>query len=259
MNSEPETITREVSGSIGRLTLSRPDSLNPLSAQTLRELIDTAAWFDRRPDVKVVVVSGSGRAFCAGADLSAFTGSESQPTREMSDLGRVMIEAVEAMKAVTIAAVHGHCVGAGVLLAAACDLRVATESTRWAIPEVDIGIPLAWGGIPRLVREIGPAATRELVLTCRPFTSREVYSLGMLNEVVDDDALAERVDRLAEQLSAKSSYTLRATLRAVDTAAEALVSTGGAWTDADAFLVAINDPESRDMATRYLSERTRRD
>jgi len=221
-------------------------------------MIDAAAWFDARPEVKVVIVSGEGRAFSAGADLTAFTTTDGRPPRESADLGRQMVEAVEQMNAVTIGAIHGHCVGGAVLIAAACDLRIATESTRWAIPEIDIGIPLAWGGIPRLVREIGPAATRYLVLTCRPFTSREALSLGMLNEVVADEDLGRRVETLAEQLATKSSLTLRATLRAVDAAAEALVPTGGAWSDADALVGATHDPESREAAARYLSDRSRR-
>ncbi len=257
MDEEPETITRSISGSIGHLTLSRPESLNPLSAQCLQELVDAAAWFDARPEAKVVVVSGEGRAFCAGADLTAFVTTGPGTPREAADLGRLMVEAIEMMKAVTIAAVHGHCVGGGVLVAAACDLRIATETTRWSIPEVDIGIPLAWGGIPRLVREIGPAATRELVLTCRPFTSQEAFSLGMLNEVVADDHLMGRAQELAVNLASKSTLTLRATLQAVDAAAEALVGTSGCWADADALLSATHDPESRAVAARYLSGRAK--
>ncbi len=273
MPTDRRTIEARVDGPIGQLVLNQPRSLNPLSATCLQELIDAATWFNARPEVKAVVVSGAGRAFCAGADLSTFgdtgigtnaaagTGAAEvtghRSARESADLGRLMVEAIERMEAVTIAAVHGHCVGGGVLLAAACDLRLATESTRWIIPEVDIGIPLAWGGIPRLVREIGPAATRDLVITCRPFTSAEAFNLGLLNEVVDDDQLTERADELAELVASKSALTLKATLRAVDAAAEALVPTGGCWSDADALLSATRDPESREVAARYLRDRIR--
>ncbi len=258
MSTDPKTLDRTATGPIGRLTLSQPDSLNPLSSTCLEEIATAATWFDARPEVKVVIVSGSGRAFCAGADLSSFSGESERPPREAADLGRLMVEAVESMNAVTISAVHGHCVGGGILLAAACDLRLASETARWAIPEVDIGIPLAWGGIPRLVREIGPAATRELVLTCRPFTSAEALSLGLLNEVVPDNQLMDRVAELAQLLASKSTLTLRSTLTAVDAAAEALVSTAGAWSDADSLVTALHDPESREVAARYLSGRAKR-
>ncbi len=253
----PETLRVTIEGRIGRLTLTRAEKLNPLSTRCLEELARAAAWFDAHPDVVVVIVSGEGRAFTAGADLAAFANSSEGMARGGADSGRLMAEAIEGMNSVTIAAVHGHCVGGGVVLAGACDLRVAAESTRFAIPEVDLGIPLAWGGIPRLVREIGPAATRDLVMTCRPFSSAEALQLGFLNRVVADSDLTAEVEELATSLAAKSTLTLRATLRAVDAAAEALVSTRFAWSDADALLTALSDPESREVAAAYLADRGR--
>ena len=246
-----ETITVDVEGPVGTLALNVPAKLNPLSVACLRELADAARWFDGHDQVKAVIVRGNGRAFTAGADLAAFTGGGGVD-RAGADAGRLMAEALTAMKAVTIAAIHGHCVGGGVVLAAACDLRVAAEDVRFVIPEVDLGIPLAWGGIPRLVREIGPAATRDLVMTCRPFGAVEAQALGFVNRVVPDSELDDAVENLARQLAAKSAYTLRATLLAVDAAAEALVPTGGAWNDADSLAAARRDPESREVARRYL-------
>ena len=84
-----------------------------------------------------------------------------------------MAEAMENLSAVSVASIRGHCVGGGVVLAATCDLRIAASDARFSIPEIDLGIPLAWGGIPRLVREVGPALTKELVMTCRPFGADE--------------------------------------------------------------------------------------
>ena len=142
-------------------------------------------------------------------------------------------------------------------LAAACDLRVAADDVRFVIPEVDLGIPLAWGGIPRLVREIGPAATRDLVLSCRPFGAAEAQALGFVTRVMPASELDGAVTDLARELASKSAYTLRATLRAVDATAEALVPTGGAWNDADSLAAARRDPESREAARRYLASRGR--
>lgn len=252
-----DTLRVDVDGPVGRLTLTNPAKLNPLSTGCLLELASAARWFDERPAVRVVIVSGEGRAFSAGADLAAFSDSGADRPSDAGDAGRLMAEAIERMRAVTIAAVHGHCVGGGVVLAAACDLRVAAESARFSIPEVDLGIPLAWGGIPRLVREIGPAPTRELVLTCRPFGPEEARALGFVNRVVPDHELSAHVDELAGALAAKSTHALRATLQAVDAAAESLVSTRFAWNDADALATALHDPESRRAARRYLSERGR--
>ena len=176
-------IAVNVDGPRGDITLNRPAKLNPLSTTTLNELVSAARYLDTMAEVKVVVVAGNGRAFSAGADLASFTAAESSAAvaRDAADAGRRMAEAIEAMRAVTVARIHGHCVGGGVVLASACDLRIAADDTRFSIPEVDLGIPLAWGGIPRLVREIGPARTKELVMTCRPFGAAEALAAGFLN------------------------------------------------------------------------------
>ncbi|HEY1833190.1 MAG TPA: enoyl-CoA hydratase/isomerase family protein [Solirubrobacteraceae bacterium] len=255
-----ETIDVTATGARGAIVLNRPDKLNPLSESTLTELAAAARWFGERPQVKVVVVSGSGRAFSAGADVSAFAGDDPgvAARRRAADAGRLMAEAIEAIEAITVARIHGHCVGGGVVLAAACDLRIAAEATRFSIPEVDLGIPLAWGGIPRLVREIGPAMTKELVLTCRPFTAHEAHSLGFLNRVVANEQLDETVEELVAELERKSSLTLMATKRAVNATSEAIASTAGAWSDADALLSALEDPESRRVAREYLEGLARR-
>jgi enoyl-CoA hydratase/carnithine racemase len=256
------TIDVEVAAPRASIALSRPDKLNPLSAETLRELADAAHMLDGEEQVKVVVVSGRGRAFSAGADVAAFAGSDAAPApqevRESADAGRRMAEAIEGMRALTIAAIHGHCVGGAVVLAAACDLRVAAEGTRFSIPEVDLGIPLAWGGIPRLVREIGPAMTKELVLTCRPFDAREALALGFLNRVVPDGELEREVEELASGLALKSALTLRAIKQAVLAATRGLLSTDDAWSDADALLTALGDPESRRAGEEYLAGLRRR-
>jgi enoyl-CoA hydratase/carnithine racemase len=248
------TLEVTVTGARGDLALNRPAKLNAMSSEMLLELADAAHFFDEQPAVKVVVVSGRGRAFSAGADVSAFAAADpgSSARRKAADVGRIMAESVESMKALTVARIHGHCVGGAVVLAAACDLRVAADATRFSIPEVDLGIPLAWGGIPRLVREIGPAMTKELVLTCRPFSAEEARELGFVNRVVAEARLDETVDALADALAAKSELTLRDTKLAVNAASDAMVPTAGAWSDADALVSALGDPESQQVAEAYL-------
>lgn len=254
------TIAVTADGALGSITLNRPDKLNPLSVVTLDELVAAARWFDARPAVKVVIVAGRGRAFSAGADLAAFVAGANGAAalRETADAGRRMAEAIEAMRAVTVARLHGHCVGGGVVLAAACDLRVAAEDTRFSIPEVDLGIPLAWGGIPRLVREIGPALTKELVMTCRPFGAVEAKAIGFLNRVVPETGLDAAIEDLVGQLVSKSSLTLGGTKRQVNSVTEGMVGTTRSWNDADALVTAVHDSESQASAAAYLDRVHRR-
>lgn len=251
-----ETVEVAIDGAVGRLELSRPERLNALSRRTLLEISDAARWFDQQREVKVVVVSGKGRAFSAGFDLNDFSRPDPEfSVRDTADLGRVMAESVTNMRALTIAAVHGHCVGGGVVLAASCDLRVASDDARFSIPEVDLGIPLAWGGIPRLVREIGPAATKELVLTCRPFGPEEAKSLGLLNRVVPLGDLVGHVRELASSLAAKPGYALRTTKQQVNAVTEEMAGTARNAADADALVFATHDSESRAASAAYLSGR----
>ncbi|OBA78370.1 enoyl-CoA hydratase [Mycobacterium sp. 1164966.3] len=244
----------KVDGPRGDITLNRPAKLNPLSTTALNELVAAARYFDTVSDVKVVVVAGNGRAFSAGADLASFAATDTSATaaRDAADAGRRMAEAIEGMNAVTVASIHGHCVGGGVVLASACDLRIAADDTRFSIPEVDLGIPLAWGGIPRLVREIGPARTKELVMTCRPFGADEALAAGFLNRTVPASDLAAAVDELVGQLTGKSALTLTATKRHTNAVTEQMVGTMRAWNDADTLVTALRDPESRAAGAAYL-------
>ena len=247
-----ETLEVTVDDAVGSLWLARPDKLNPLSTQALRELEDAARWFDQHPDLKVVTVGGRGRAFSAGADLGAFTGDGGRDDR---DQGWRMGRALEEMRAVTIARIQGWCVGGGVVLAAACDLRIAATSARFSIPEIDLGIPLAWGGIPRLVREIGPARTKELVMTGREFSPAEALAAGFLNQVVPDDELDAVVDTLVAQLVAKPKLGLLATKAHANAVTESMVGTGRSWADADGLEAGLRDPEGRAVRQQYLDRR----
>jgi len=251
-----ETLEVSVQGAIGQLALARPKRLNALSRQTLQDLAQASRWFDEQRDVKVVVVSGQGASFCAGFDLDDFMNPDPEwGVRESADLGRLMAEAVTNMNALTIAAIQGNCIGGGVVLAASCDLRVATDAANFVIPEVDLGIPLAWGGIPRLVREIGPAATKELVLTCRPFGSVEAKSLGFLNTIVPEAELNDYVQALAESLAAKPGYSVRTTKQQVNAVTEEMIGTARNANDADSLVIATYDAESRAASAAYLKSK----
>lgn len=241
---------------VATLVLDRPDRLNALSHELLSEIVDVCHWLDRHPAIRVVVVRGAGRAFTAGFDLATFRSLESGPSsRDTADLGRRAAEALADVRPLTIAAIHGHCVGGGLVLALACDLRIVADDVRFSIPEVDLGIPLAWGGIPRMVRELGPAITKELVLTCRPFGADEARALRFVNRVVASESLFDEADALATELAAKPAFSLRATKTHVNAVLDEIAGVGRNANDADTLLVALHDEESRAASRRYLDSR----
>lgn len=261
-----ETLRAEIDptdGRLGRLTLARPERLNAMGATMLRELAAAARWFDEQREVRTVVVCGEGRCFSAGADLRDPPLFEGLPgsgnswihRREVGQYGLRMADAVENMRATTIAAVHGHAVGGGVVLMAACDLRVVAEDTMMFIPEIDIGIPLAWGAIPRLVREIGPALTKELVMTCRNFSAEEAKAIRFVNRVVPADRLMEEADALALEVASKPSVPIVITKEHVNAVARAMGAGMTSFADGDALLSSAQDPESLEAMHEYVSTR----
>ena len=258
MIAQPQfkTLVVKVEDRVGRVTMNRPEKLNALSRELMSEIVQLGAWLKLREDIRVIVFSGAGRSFCAGFDLNDFSSaSAGESPRQVADLGRLATNALTDVPQLTIAAVHGHCVGGGVVFVAACDLRVATTDTTFIIPEVDLGIPLAWGGIPRLVREIGPALTKELVLTCRPFGADEAKSIGFINRVVAPRDLETTVTELAENLASKTLYSLHSTKQQVNAVMEEIAGTGRSAGDADMLVYAMRDPESREATARYLAQR----
>ena len=256
MSTPPDFKTIKVTcdGRRCTLTLNRPDRLNALSNELMAEVAEAASWFDHQSNLRVVVVSGEGRAFSAGFDLSVFGDDGPSPAggRVPADTGRLMADALERTSPVLIAALHGHVVGGGLVVAAACDLRIATDDVSFSIPEVDLGIPLAWGGIPRLVREIGPALTKELVMTCRPFGAEEAMAAGFLNRIVPADDLDTAVDELAEAVASRPRAAVLATKRHVNAVTDQMVGTGRSWSDADGLTAALRDPEGRASREAYL-------
>jgi enoyl-CoA hydratase/carnithine racemase len=238
------------------LTLNRPDRLNALSIEMMIEVVTAAHWFDQQPDLRVVVVSGTGRAFCAGFDIDTFTDAgdtSTQRGRDAADAGRIMADALESMAPIAIARLHGHVVGGGLVLASACDLRIASDDTTFSIPEADLGIPLAWGGIPRLVREIGPTKTKELVMTCRPFDSDEAAAIGFLNQMVPIEQLDTAIEEMAEAVASRPRVATLATKAQANAVTSQMVGISHTWSDTHGLAAAMRDPEAQESRANYQS------
>lgn len=205
------------------ITIERPETLNSLAASTLTALSRAAAEVSaRRDSLKVVLLEGRGRAFSSGLDLRMLEPDCGVAVREIVRGGQTVMEAFDAIPAVTVAVLKGAVVGGGVVLASACDLRIAAEDTYFALPEVDLGVPVRWGGVPRLVRELGPSLARELMLTCRPFTAHEAKDAGFLTKVIPPEDLDDAVRELADTLCDKPGQPLRAVKRSIAEAVEAM-------------------------------------
>ncbi len=199
-------------GPILRVWLDRPERRNALDTTALEEVTRLFAGLAADFETRVVVLGGRGAAFCAGADrknppaaarMASGSGATERERRHASQIGRRAARAIEEAAVPTIARIHGYAIGGGVVLAAACDFRVASEDAWLHVPEVDLGIPLTWGGTPRLVQEIGAARARELVLLCDRVDAATAERWGLLHRVVPAAGLDDAVDGIARRIAAK--------------------------------------------------------
>ena len=215
------------------ITLDRPEKLNAISLRMHQELQHACRELADDADARVVILTGSGRAFSAGADLggnpdrpalASATASRS-PLRERitSSAGNRTAAALEGLDQVTIGAVNGLAIGGAVVFLACLDIRIAAESAWFSIPEVDLNIPLTWNALPRLMRELGPARTKELVMTCDRFSSEDALRWGFLNHRVPDPDLLPAARDLARKLLEKDPVSLAITKSTCNALAESMV------------------------------------
>lgn len=213
-----ETLAVERDGAVARVWLARPAVRNALDTTTLDELAAAFTALRAEPDVQVIVLGGRGPSFCAGADrknpparLVRGAGATARERRWAAQIGRRAVQAIADSDALTVARLHGHVIGGGVLLGLACDFRIAAAGTVFHVPEVDLGIPLAWGGVPRLIRAVGEARAKEIILLCERFDAADAAAMGLVNRVVPSDALDATVDDWAQRLAGKAPWAVHMT------------------------------------------------
>jgi enoyl-CoA hydratase/carnithine racemase len=215
-----ELVETRAEGAICIVTLRRPEKLNALSAELERELAGTLDSQEIR-ESRAVVLAGSGRAFSAGADVTEFRGHDPAAILAYYRDSGAVYERLAALSPPTVAAIHGYCLGGGLELALACDFRVAEESAVFGFPEIGLGILPSSGGTHRLVRMLGPARAKELILLRERFSAQEALAFGVVSEVVADGAVLPRALELAERLAALPRQAVSTTKRVIDLMADA--------------------------------------
>ncbi len=223
------------------ITLNRPAKLNAIDAAMHDELQRACHALQYDADARVIILTGAGRAFSAGDDLRP---KRQKPVKSELEArlrvgtGNRSSEALESLDQVTIAAVNGLAVGGAVVFAACCDLRLAAESAWFSIPEVDLGLPMTWNSLPRLMRELGPARTKELVMTCDRFSAQDALRWGFVNHVYPDAELLPEARVLAKKLLAKDAMALALTKSATNALARQMVPPEATQADREMLLIA---------------------
>jgi methylglutaconyl-CoA hydratase len=223
-----------VDGAVCHVELHRPEVRNALNEEVRAGLAAVAAEVADNPAVRVVALRGAGPAFSAGADLRERPAPAPtwEARRRRAGAWQRVLDAWEALPQVTVAGVHGYAVGGACLLAAACDLRVAEEGAWFQIPELAIGIPLTWAGLPRLAREIGLSRVRDLVLTGRRVPASEAHAWGLVQRLAPAGGLDETFEAVVAELLAAPAAPVAMTKEAL-TALGRGGPAAAAWADAD--------------------------
>ena len=208
-----QNILTAVEGNVGVVTLNRPKVLNALNHELMDELVNALEAFEKDDNVRAIVLTGSERAFAAGADI-----------KEMSEESAISIllknrfatwDKIRTMKKPIIAAVSGFALGGGCELAMNCDIIIASESAQFGQPEINLGVIPGAGGTQRLTRVVGKYKAMEMILTGRPITAHEALAMGLVNKVVPVELFLEEAKAMAKEIAKKSPIAVRLAKEAV--------------------------------------------
>jgi len=219
-----ETLLVEKSGNMATVTLNRPDIMNALNMQVMLDLRDLFAELRADQETRFVIFTGAGRAFSAGVEFTQKAMDERYTRPELANerlwqlFGHDFMHTMENLEQVTIAAVNGAAVGAGLCLAMNCDFRIASEKAVLGVPETNLGIFYTWGATPRLTALIGPAKTKEMIMTCDNIDAREALAIGLVNKVVPAEQLMSSCKELVEKIATKGPLAVRICKKIVNAA-----------------------------------------
>ena len=214
---------REHDGRVAALTLARPGKLNAITWEMRRRMLEHFQQIDHGSEIQVVVIRGEGEAFSPGGDIPGFM--EVEP-RDFLDLGHNLTAPARSPKPVLVA-IDGYCFGAGLELAMACDIRVATRRSEFGQPEIRLGMIPGSGGSQRLVRYLGRSRAKYYIMTGEPFSAEQAHDWGLVASLVEDgDALEAEVARIVRMLLGYSPLALRLAKEVIDAGADGPLQTG---------------------------------
>jgi enoyl-CoA hydratase/carnithine racemase len=243
-------ITCEVNGHIATLTLNRPDKLHALTPEMLQLLDSHAAALDQREDVRVVLLTATGKAFCVGADIHAWTSLEPLAMwRSWIRAGHRVFDRLASLRQPVIAVLNGYTLGGGLELALTADIRLAADHARLGQPEVKLGTVPGWGGTERLTRAVGAARAKQMIFSGEQIDAHTALSWGLVNEVCAADALAGRATALAESIAANAPLAVQFAKQAIDHG-------GGATLEALAGALAATTHDAQEGKLSFQERRT---
>ncbi len=245
-------ILTEIQAGVGLVRLNRPKELNALNSVLMEELVTALEAFDRQPGIGCLVITGSERAFAAGADIKEMAEAGAVEMLLRDNIGRW--DRLKRLKKPLIAAVSGFCLGGGCELALACDMIVASETARFGQPEINLGVMPGAGGTQRLTRAVGKAVAMEMVLDGRFLTAGEAARLGLVNRVVPVEAYLTEALRLAQSIASRAPLAVRLAKESVNNAFESHLA-GGLAGERRAFYFLFSTDDQKEGMRAFIEKR----
>jgi enoyl-CoA hydratase len=248
-------VVYEKQDQVATIVLNRPKSLNALHTVLLTELRTALEDAEADTAVRVIVITGAGdKAFCAGVDVAELVEKSPEEARAFSQWVQGIFTTVETMKKPVLAKIRGFCLGGGLELALACDFRIASDTSRFGLPEVNLAIIPGGGGTQRIPRLIGKTKALELLMTGTPIDAVEAFRLTLVNAVVPVDDLEKKVDDFIKKLLIKSPVTLGILKAAVNNGIEMDLAQALEY-EAECFEAAVRTEDAQEGLTAFVEKR----
>ena len=244
----------EVKGHIATITMNRPEAMNALNEKVLRELKEVVAQVRDDPEVRVVIITGEGPAFVAGADIRAMMAKSLIEIREFTQFGHGVLYDIEKLEKPVIAAINGFALGGGLELALACDIRLASTEARMGFPEVGLGIFPGLGGTQRATRLIGKGRACELIFTGSQIGAEEAASIGLVNRAVPPQQLMPEARRMATRIARQGPIAVGRAKAAINQALQGGLDAGLAF-ELEAVTQTFGTEDQNEGMTAFLERR----
>ena len=248
-------VTLERKGAVGVITMDRPEALNALNDQVLRDLDAVLDQVEQDPEILVAIVTGAGRSFVAGADIGQMSTLTAVEAKAFGAYGNGVFLKLENLTKPTIAAVNGFALGGGCELSMACDIRLASEKARFGQPEVGLGITPGFAGTQRLPRIVGVSKAMELILTAKTIKADEAKAIGLVSEVYPAEELMPKAMELAQAICANAQIAVQESKRCIRMGMQTDIATGSAF-EAEAFGVCCGTADKDEGMGAFLEKRT---
>ncbi|MBQ9933844.1 MAG: enoyl-CoA hydratase/isomerase family protein [Ruminiclostridium sp.] len=241
-------------GNVGIITMNRPEALNALSSAVFADLTKALDVVEHDDEIYVVVITGAGRAFVAGADIGEMASMNVEEGLAFSELGNNLMMRVDLFSKPTIAAVNGFALGGGCELALAADIRIASEKAKFGQPEVGLGIIPGFGGTQRMARIIGTGAAMELIYTADTIDAKRALEIGMVQHVVPAEELMPFALEMANKIASKAQVAIRTSKMAIRRGIDCDISTAATY-EALAFATCFATEDQKDAMKAFVEKR----